>query len=394
MWASLPVREFGGGMRGPAVLAIGLLLTACGGAGTPTTVAIESATSSSVTVETTTTTAAILEGIDSLSASAAPYDGTWAGTTSEGEDIVFTIESRAVTFVVIGFTSDECAEDSPMSAQAFGTPLGAVEGGKLTARLAGLYVAEINGSFTSESTAAGDVTLQLGSRCGGVRALTWAADLLAEGDPLPGSDEWFGQTPPNGVLPDLSIPDHLYDTTGGASNFDQQSGVFETDGVWYLVGSQMESFIPVPSGWTTEEDGSNTLFMFSEELDLVIGFDSFEGTPEGYVLLGVDGFEGDDRSAQEALDSVVTEMTAGGFEIMASEVVDESRAYFVARQDSTLFLGVLSQNPARGWYHTLISVFDDRAQWDEYYPIVRAMIEGWYGLYDNPLGFSLPADLN
>ncbi len=206
--------------------------------------------------------------------------------------------------------------------------------------------------------------------------------------------QWFGQTPPNGVLPDLSIPDHLYDTTGGASNFDQQSGVFETDGVWYLVGSWMESFIPVPSGWTTQEPGSNTLFMFSEELDLVIGFDSFEGTPEGYVLLGVDGFEGDDRSAQEALDSVVTEMADGGFEIMASEVVDDSRSYLVARQDSTLFLAVFSENPVKGWYHTLISVFDDRAQWDEYYPIVRAMIEGWYGLYDNPLGFSLPADLN
>lgn len=206
--------------------------------------------------------------------------------------------------------------------------------------------------------------------------------------------QWFGQTPPVGVIPDLSIPDYLYDTTGGASNFDEQSGVFETNGVWYLVGSQMESFIPVPSGWTTQEAGSNTLFMFSEELDLVIDFDSFEGEPEGYVLLGVDGFEGDDRSAQEALDSVVTEMTAGGFEIMASEVVDGGRAYFVARQDSTLFLGVFSENPVKGWYHTLISVFDDRAQWDEYYPIVRAMIGGWHGLYGNPLGFQLPADLN
>ena len=84
----------------------------------------------------------------------------------------------------------------------------------------------------------------------------------------------------------------------------------------------------------------------------MIGFDSFEGTPEGYVLLGVDGFEGDDRSAQEALDSVVTVMADGGFEIMASEVVDDSRSYLIVGQDSTRILMVLSENPAKGWYHS------------------------------------------
>ncbi len=347
-----------------------LLLIACGGSIATTTIAADDDDGASApttrSAGTTTTAADVADG----PSAAAPTD--------RSDDAPSFGQIMAATAEVIRTNGMEIADGSEMVCAG-------VTGQDVTC------TGETNGGQTIESAVA-DLSADNPTLVVRIDGEVYYDGPLAP--MLPEYEPWFGQAPPVGVIPDLSLQDHLYHPATGTSNFDEQSGVFETNGDWYLVGSWMESFIPVPAGWTTLEPGSETYIMFSEELDLVVTFDAMQGQPEGYVVLGVDGFEGDDRTAQEALDSVVTALSDGGSEIVAGEVVDEGRAYLVAEQDSTRILLVLSRNPVKGWYHTLVSVFDDAAQWDEYYPIVRAMVGGWYGLYENPLGFPLPADLD
>lgn len=358
-----------------------------------TTTAVPPSTTT-VPAPTTTTTKATGEAV----VADVTRDGYWVGTTSAGEEFALRIDGGDVVSLLVGFGGD-CAADSPMAAEALGAPLGTVDGDTVAALMSGLYRAEVEGRFTSSDAAEGTLLLGLGGVCGDDLALTWEAVRPEEGVGVTAAADWYGAAPPTGVLPAFQIPPSRYDPAAGSSRFDPNGGVFETDGDWFLVGSWVQSFIPVPAGWSTSESGSATLLMFSEELDLVVDFGEIvEGEPEIFVVLASIGYEGDTETIEATVSSVVTSMEGSGPDVTvtASEVAPGDRGFVLAelpwKGDTRRVLLVLCKNPELGWFHAFQAIFDTTAQWDAYYPIVRAMAGGWYGLYGNRLGFELPAE--
>ncbi len=155
----------------------------------------------------------------------------------------------------------------------------------------------------------------------------------------------------------------------------------------------------MPAGWSTSETGTSTLLMFSEEGDLVVDFGEIvEGEPEIFVRLTSIGYEGDTETIEATVSTVASGMEASGPDVtvIASEVAPDDRGFVLAelpwKGDTRRVLIVLSKNPELGWFHAIQAIFDSTAQWDAYYPIVRAMVSSWYGLYDNHLGLELPAE--
>jgi tetratricopeptide (TPR) repeat protein len=193
-------------------------------------------------------------------------------------------------------------------------------------------------------------------------------------------------------IPDMKIKDDLFSRDAGASNFSDDSPILYSKGDWFLVQSAWtRSMLPIPSGWTTIESGS-TYILFSPDgnvEDLSMG--------SIRIILGGEGYEGDTKTSEEAI-TELEESVSGDpdLEILKKEIVDTEKAYVFFRiQMETgrkgYLLIVYSRDPL-GWFHTFLAITHEE-DWDDYYPIIQAMVEYWYGLYDNPLGVALPDTL-
>ncbi len=85
------------------------------------------------------------------------------------------------------------------------------------------------------------------------------------------------------------------------------------------------------------------------------------------------------------------------FSILKQEVVDPSKGYFLLSGDAGLgkrtILFFLSEDVAHPSFYFRWLVYIDPQDWNNYYPIVKVMIEHWVDLDLKPLGTTLPNDL-
>lgn len=128
-------------------------------------------------------TAAVLvaRGGDGSSESArVVYDGTWRGSTSQGQSLVFTVVGNAVTALATGFVASSssctvtttCPEGSPCANLSSPAP---ISGNAVTVNVSNSSVSfTLRGNFSSATLSSGTVEFTLFSRCGA----------------LPGSASW------------------------------------------------------------------------------------------------------------------------------------------------------------------------------------------------------------
>lgn len=315
-------------------------------------------------------------------------DGVWQGTTSQGEVIAFLVAENGIAAIEVSFDIPGCESESPL-AISYGEPRHYISGNAFSFTEAGLVTLTITGTFSSAAEATG--TLEIG--CNEGLDATWTAfrsDSLAAPEPLP---EYAAR------IPDLEIPDNLFAPDEGASNF--YGSPLYSEGDWYLVGSAWsESVLPVPGGWTMEEPEDRTWIAFSQD-------GSVEDFSPGsvWILLGTDGYDGDTRTSEEAIGEVEDEVRGDpDWGLLTKEIVDTEKAYLLyrvgAEAEKQTWLIVYSREPlsedgeSGGWYRTFMAIAHEE-DWADYYPIIRAMLENWYGIwYDNPLGVALPVELD
>ncbi|MCH8062548.1 MAG: hypothetical protein IH861_08595, partial [Chloroflexi bacterium] len=216
----------------------------------------------------------------------APYDGVWLGTTDQGDEIAFEIENGALRSISVGFTILGCEADSPMGAY-FGSPEYFVEDGSLSLTLAGLYLIDVEATFTSTSSATGTLDIADSNPCGQGLNTSWIAVPLELYEPPPLSPEVLAR------IPDFAIPDNLFRKEYGDLEFDDFTKVLGSKGNWFLIQSTPESVLPIPSGWATTETGQDAYYIIFDIHDSEV--------PLIRIRLGSEGFEGDSRSSTEVI---------------------------------------------------------------------------------------------
>jgi hypothetical protein len=116
--------------------------------------------------------------------------GEWAGNTSEGELILFTLGADGLTQLFFGYEGDRCrggqavfsSSNTPVAPIADG---GFTVSGNLSGTTAGSFA--VTGQFTSRSSASGTVTFDIrallpGSACDAKGTATWTAAAGADAD--------------------------------------------------------------------------------------------------------------------------------------------------------------------------------------------------------------------
>ena len=86
-----------------------------------------------------------------------------------------------------------------------------------------------------------------------------------------------------------------------------------------------------------------------------------------------------------------------GVRVLESELVDDAHGYvlFEAQTpESTMrTLMLVADNPGEAWMDVLTAQTDPE-RWDDYYPIFRAMVQGWYNVHGDRLGIDLPESIS
>lgn len=314
------------------------------------------------------------------------FDGFWQGTTSQGEEIVFLVAENGIAAIQVSFQIPGCESESPVFI-SYGQPRHFITGNTFSFTEPGLVNLTITGTFSSSTRASG--TLEIGCK-DGLNA-TWTAswsDSLATPTPRP---EFAAR------IPDMKIRDDLFFRDAGGSNFDTNSPILYSKGDWFLVRSaSTRSMLPIPGGWTTGETGGDTWILFSPDGNVEY--------PTIQIRLGASGYDGDPKTSQEVITELEESVSGDpNFEILNKEIVDTEKGYVllvgVTETGRKRYILILySREPlsedggSGGWFHTF-SAFIYEEDWDDYYPIIQAMVEYWYGLYDNPLGVALPDTL-
>ena len=266
----------------------------------------------------------------------------------------------------------------------FGSPEYFVEDGSLSLTLAGLYLIDVEATFTSTSSATGTLDIADSNPCGQGLNTSWIAVPLELYEPPPLSPEVLAR------IPDFAIPDNLFRKEYGDLEFDDFTKVLGSKGNWFLIQSTPESVLPIPSGWATTETGQDAYYIIFDIHDSEV--------PLIRIRLGSEGFEGDSRSSTEVIsefEGLVAEIST--MKILMKEVLDNDKAYVLLSVETEsgrnrYLLEFFSKNPRQGWFH-IFSAFTFQEDWDEYYPLIQVIIKHWYGLYDNQLGVELPETL-
>jgi hypothetical protein len=192
-------------------------------------------------------------------------------------------------------------------------------------------------------------------------------------------------------LPPLSIPGGLFQPAAGSANFDRAgTTVLAHRGDWFFAQTSMECALPIPAGWYTKDTGQETSIFYSE---------SKPSVPLAHKVLSVlirvhfDG-NGDTRTSAQVLASLEQEAAAGGLTLLRKQVVDARRSYafFSGRSASGKTRDqviVFSKNRGRGLFY-VFSADTYAREWYRYYPLLRAMVNGWVDLEHRPLGMPLP----
>lgn len=187
-----------------------------------------------------------------------------------------------------------------------------------------------------------------------------------------------------GGMPDLKIQDNLFIRGAGSDNFDELTMVLDSEGDWVLASSPAEVVLPIPSGWTTVEEGSLSIF-FSEDGNL--DQPSIQMWVTAPCICNV----------AEAMASF-EEWASGkpNITIVKKGIIDDYKAYAFQSLDlgtgsKAYSLDVFFQN-SNGWLYYLEAT-TAQEDWNDYYPLIRAMVAHLAGLDNTPIGVALPEEI-
>ena len=321
-----------------------------------------------------------------------PFDGTWVGTTGQGQLIELEIANSGLQSYLIGFSIPGCEGDSPMSSW-LGTPEFYIEDGALEAENNGLYQVRLTADFTVQNQATGTLEFTSSNPCGQGMRTDWAAvpELLFQPPAL--SDELAG------LMPELALGEDMASREEGSQNFQDYSLILGQEGDWYLLQA-FDSIIAVPAGWSTLGTGSEDLVLaYHQEGLQYLGFsgpDMFDKEPEAFVNVG--GYWGSGMTGPELIAQAEAQVSQeSGFSVLGSGTFNSKSAYILFRVDRDPEVDFY-----RIWIFTQVSdgsvrgldLVADAPVWEEYYPIFREIAASWASSQDYGfLGGELPENL-
>ena len=111
-----------------------------------------------------------------------------------------------------------------------------------------------------------------------------------------------------------------------------------------------------------------------------------------------DGFDGDTRTSADVLAQLRADIAGARMSVAQQQVVDPNHAYALLNVTTDsghkrLLLRVYSKDQERGFFYLLSVYTDTMKEWAGYYPLIRAMVEGWVDHKGRSLKVPLPATL-
>jgi len=204
--------------------------------------------------------------------------------------------------------------------------------------------------------------------------------------PAPNPADW---------IPDMKIPGGLFFPDKGSDNFDPiVSGALMTKGDWILYRDSMRSILPIPKGWTTYETGQETYILF---------FPTGDPNQEFAIRirLSFELYEDDSTTSEETIVKFLEAIKdQTNLTVLKEEVIDTERGYVFLKVKTDFgttryLLTILSKNAKykgdKFFYG--FSVFTDEKDWDQYYPIIVAIVKNWYTYDGVSIGVQLPDTL-
>lgn len=196
------------------------------------------------------------------------------------------------------------------------------------------------------------------------------------------------------LIPDLEIPAGLFFPDKGDSNFDPAAGrALYVQDDWIVYANLMESILPVPSGWKTIETGQDTYILYSP-------LEDWE-QPAIRVRLSISAYDDDATTSAVPVAEFVNQVKeVPTYSLLKQEILDDNTGYVFGVMSTEsgkkrYLLQVFSKyayNPSGKFFH-VYSVFTDQADWEAYYPLIRAMLANWHALDNTPIAVSLPDTL-
>jgi tetratricopeptide (TPR) repeat protein len=316
-----------------------------------------------------------LTTLDELSS--LPAVRIFLGETSQGEKYSFKVEDGEITALEVGFDIPGCETYSPYAQLYVNYPIDENTISIINTNL------EIKGSFDSPDSASGSMRIHP-AICNGEVDVTWSASTNFVPPVV---------NIPERALPEMEIPEGLFIPEAGDDKF-YQPGI-SSQGDWFLYTSGMESMLPIPAGWSTNETGQETHIIFFEK-----------GRPDEPTifirLVIIPEFNGGTDPSTATINEFSDNLKAlDVHKILAAETLDDDKGYILANlnhesntSEMMLLFTSRSMNNPSGPFTHLFAAYSATADWDGYYPIVRAMLEKWFTLDSTPLGAQLPESLN
>ena len=303
------------------------------------------------------------------------YDGIYRGTTSQGSRMEIQIVKNSIfSLSVEKYDTPNCDNQYNSISTIFGDPKVEI--------VEGIFFVDFNdmkiqGSFTSPTEISGTMEIK-NYFCEESAKFTWSASSeFTPTSSIPTED----LLP---LIPDLEIPEALFIADAGSSNISEPVEVLLVQGDWSLVKGA-NSIFPVPAGWTIEENLFEIYIVFSPEGVL--------WEPSIRIRFGDLGDIGDDRTSEEIMDEMITSAEEYGFPASSfkRKVVDANRGYF-SFYDGEDNLYLFSKD-TQGLFH-FIQISTAPEDWDNYYPIIQAIVDHWVDLDSKPLGMAISLEFD
>ncbi|MDA0770583.1 MAG: hypothetical protein BZY79_03470 [SAR202 cluster bacterium Casp-Chloro-G4] len=245
------------------------------------------------------------------------------------------------------------------------------------------------GNFNSKYEASGQIEISASNPCKEALSASWFAIPVEIYEAPEISRELLT------LLPDLAIPKDLFIEEDGDDNIYEFGQVLDTKDDWVLV-AVFDSIFPVPQGWLIWGTGKEDAILLFSRGGIVINEFMFEPKPEIVITIGI--WAGDYQTAEEGVFEL-QELANGQpeFSTIGYEVIDDKAAYIflqVQLENGNIryILYYISQFPDGSF--RAIKALADGEDWDSYYPVTRAIIEGWASAAEGKyLGASLPESL-
>lgn len=194
---------------------------------------------------------------------------------------------------------------------------------------------------------------------------------------------------PMDFVPDMKVPEGLFFPDQGSNNFEGFAVL--TKGDWILYRAGLESLIPVPKGWTTVETGQASYILFSPTGDP-------KENPAIQIKLGYYGYDDDSTTSEQPITETLDSIKADpNFTLITKEVINSDKGYIFVKavNDSGQTRYVLqvfskyARNPSGKFFH-VITAFTDEKDWEQYYPILQAMLNNWHAYDGVSIAVPLP----